>query len=89
MDEADRVGLFSNGNGYRPGLLVDGRLAGAWAYAKPKRKDAPAELTVEFFRDRPAAVREEVEAEATALLRFLAPTASSRTVRLHLGGPRA
>ncbi|WP_037605407.1 winged helix DNA-binding domain-containing protein [Streptacidiphilus rugosus] len=89
MDEADRIGLFSNGNGYRPGLLVDGRLAGAWAYAKPKRKGAPAELTVELFGDRPAAVKEEVEAEATALLAFLAPSAASRTVRLHLGGPRA
>ncbi|MEZ0068382.1 hypothetical protein ABIA32_004407 [Streptacidiphilus sp. MAP12-20] len=89
MDEGDRVNLFSNGNGYRPGLLIDGRLAGAWAHAKPKRKDAPAELAVELFSEQPAAVRAEVEAEATALLAFLAPTATVRTVRLHLTGRRA
>jgi hypothetical protein len=83
LDEDSRRLLGANNNGYRPSVLVDGRLAGVWSLVKPKRKgDAPA-LEVELVGRHSAAVRAEVEAEAADLLAFLAPEGSGGDVRLH------
>jgi hypothetical protein len=83
LDEEGRLRLFANNNGYRPGLLIDGRVGGTWSYAKPKRKGDAAALDVELFATHPATVRAAIEAEAADLLTFLAPEASACDVRLH------
>jgi hypothetical protein len=82
LDEEARARLFAE-NGYRPALLVDGRVAGAWSFRRPRRRGEPAALDVELFARPPAAVRAAVEAEAADLLTFLAPEASAGDVRLH------
>ncbi|MEY9939462.1 winged helix DNA-binding domain-containing protein [Streptacidiphilus sp. MAP5-3] len=89
LAERDRAELFARGNGYRPALLVDGRLGGAWSYTRPKRKGEPAALEIELFARQSAAVRERIEAEAAELLTFLAPDATERTVALHPSARRA
>ncbi|WP_042374356.1 winged helix DNA-binding domain-containing protein [Streptacidiphilus neutrinimicus] len=85
-DEA-RVRLSANRNGYRPALLVDGRVAGAWSLATRGRAGDPAVLDVELFEGgaakAPAEVRARIEAEAADLLTFLTPEASTGEVRLH------
>jgi hypothetical protein len=83
LDEEARGWLGANNNGYRPAVLVDGRVAGVWSMAKPKRKGAPAVLEVELFGRHPAAARHAIEAEAADLLDFLAPEAAERDLRLH------
>ncbi|RAG81994.1 winged helix DNA-binding domain-containing protein [Streptacidiphilus pinicola] len=83
LDEEARVRLFANNNGYRPALLLDGRVGGTWSFARPGRKGEPAVLDVELFGPRSAAERAAIEAEAADLLTFLAPQASTGDVRLH------
>ncbi|SEL61700.1 winged helix DNA-binding domain-containing protein [Streptacidiphilus jiangxiensis] len=83
LDEQARGWLGANNNGYRPALLVDGRVAGVWSFGKPKRKGAPAVLEVELFGPQRAAARREIEAEAADLLDFLAPKSAERDLRLH------
>ena len=43
-----------------------------------------ATLTVRTYRSLPAVTADSVEAEAAALLRFLAPDAEVREVELHI-----
>ncbi|WP_042385776.1 winged helix DNA-binding domain-containing protein [Streptacidiphilus melanogenes] len=87
LDDEARVRLFVNNNGYRPSVLVDGRVAGAWSLVKGRRKDDPAVLDVELFARGgvrvPGEVRDQVEAEAADLLTFLTPEASAGEVHLH------
>ena len=83
LDEEGRLRLFANNNGYRPAVLVDGRVGGAWSLTRPKRKGDPAVLDVELFGRHPAAVRAAVEAEAADLLTFLTPPDSEGDLRLH------
>jgi hypothetical protein len=82
LDDEGRLRLSAN-NGYRPALLIDGRLGGAWSLAKRKRRADPAFLDVELFGRPSAKARADVEAEAADLLTFLLPEASGAEVRLH------
>jgi hypothetical protein len=82
LDDEGRLRLSAN-NGYRPALLIDGRLAGTWSLARRGRKADPVVLDVELFGRPAAKVRTEVEVEAADLLTFLLPEASGAEVRLH------
>jgi hypothetical protein len=58
-------------------FLVDGFVAGSWSAA---RKRATATLTLAPFERLPAVVRDELAAEAEALLRFAEPDAAEQRV---------
>ncbi|MFC5906668.1 winged helix DNA-binding domain-containing protein [Streptacidiphilus monticola] len=77
LDPASWAALAARGNGLRPFVLVDGRLAGGWSWER--EKDGAVVLTVELFRSTDP---QPVETEAAALLSFLAPDAEERRVRL-------
>lgn len=51
-----------------PALLVDGKVAGTWAY---RRRESTLELTVRSFRPLAVDLRRGVEEEADSLARFL------------------
>jgi len=63
----------------RGSLLVDGFVNGGWSLKRTKRA---VTLTLEVFDELSGAVRAEVEAEGETLLRFLAPTAETRTLEV-------
>lgn len=62
-------------------LLVDGFIVGGW-WIEEKRRSS--RLFVELFADVSSADRSAVEAEADALLRFMAPDAQDRAVEVRL-----
>ena len=63
-------------------FLVDGRVAGIW---KIIRKRATATLTLELFVPQPKKVRQALEAEATALAKFIEPDATK--IEVVFSGP--
>ena len=63
----------------RPTFLVDGFVAGTWAIERSKRA---ATLTLALFAPLAKPVRAQLEAEGTALLRFVEPDAAAHTVEL-------
>jgi Winged helix DNA-binding domain len=67
----------------RGALLVDGFGVGAWTV---RRERGAATLEIDQFTDLSAGQRAEVEAEADALLVFVAPDAESRDARLRRYG---
>ncbi|WP_052441812.1 winged helix DNA-binding domain-containing protein [Streptacidiphilus anmyonensis] len=70
LDDEARLWLSANNNGYRPALLVDGRVAGVWSLAKRRRKGDPAVLDVELLphRSRPGGSRSLGSGAASAEL---------------------
>jgi hypothetical protein len=76
---------------YLPGLrvaatfLVDGRVAGTWTLERVK---GAASLVLEPFAALPKAASTELEEEASALLRFVEPEATSFDVRVVKAGGR-
>jgi len=79
VSERDRRRLWRS-NGAVPGtLLVDGVVGGAWHVSQEARV---ATLVVEPFAPLSRAVRDEVEAEGAALVRFTADDASSHHVQV-------
>jgi hypothetical protein len=76
---------------YLPGLrvaatfLVDGRVAGTWTTESAKGK---ASLELQPFAAIPSAASAALEEEASALLRFVEPRASSFDVRIAKAGGR-
>ena len=67
----------------RGAVLVDGFVVGAWRVERAARATT---LSVELFEAVAASDRGDVEAEGHALLRFVAPEAVARDVRLVRGG---
>ncbi|GAA1578058.1 winged helix DNA-binding domain-containing protein [Actinomadura kijaniata] len=77
ISEEHRRRVFTANGIIRATVLVDGFVHGMWK-AEAKRKVAT--LRVEPFAPVPAAVREEIEAEATRLLADAYPDATAREV---------
>ena len=59
-------------------VLIDGMVAGRWTYARPSGRKRPSRLSIELFTACPTSQMELLEAEARALLAFLAPEEDSR-----------
>ena len=76
-DEARRV-IFSKNLQILPTFLVDGRVAGSW---KIERKKRSATLVASAFSRLSRRAREELANEATELLAFAEPDATTRNVR--------
>jgi hypothetical protein len=74
-----RSAVFRPGLRVLPTLLVDGMVAATW---KTERKRTNAALTVEPFSAFSKRVREQVEEEASALLRFVEADASRTKVQI-------
>ena len=70
--KGDRPRVFLSALRLAATALVDGFVAGTW---KLERKKDTATLTVDAFRPLPARARQELRAEAEALLRFAEPDA--------------
>jgi len=70
--KGDRPRVFLSALRLAATVLVDGFVAGTW---KLERKKDTATLTVDAFRPLPARARQELRAEAEALLRFAEPDA--------------
>lgn len=89
LSHADRsriTGDLAWGTPYvrRGAFFVDGFLAGSWSASEAGGPGGRATLTVEPRRPI-AEARDEVEAEAGALLAFLAPEGATREVRFEAG----
>lgn len=86
VDDVD-VPLF---DADRPGygaVLVDGMVRASWRIDRAStRKDAPVTLLVRHVPRMPKRAQSAVGAEARRLVRFLAPTAAERVVRLEAAG---
>ncbi|GHJ49147.1 hypothetical protein Cs7R123_64890 [Catellatospora sp. TT07R-123] len=70
LSEPHRARVFTVNGIIRATVLVDGAVAGMW---RLDRGRGTATVTVELFGPQPAAVRDEIAAEAAALLTFAAP----------------
>jgi hypothetical protein len=74
-----RSAVFRPGLRVLPTLLVDGMVAATW---KTERKRTNATLTIEPFSAFSKRVREQVDEEASALLRFVEADASQANVHI-------
>ena len=72
MDEAARAAVFTKNADVRPSFLLDGRVAGTWDLA---RRDGTARIELRPFRRLTAPDADGLEAEATRVLRLIAPDA--------------
>jgi hypothetical protein len=74
-----RSSVFQPGLRVLPTVLVDGVVAGTW---KIERRRAARSLIVSLFGSQPARARQEIAAEADALLRFAEPESEARQVQV-------
>jgi hypothetical protein len=72
LDEAARAAVFTKNADVRPSFIVDGRVAGTWDLA---RRDGSAAVTLRPLRALPSRTADELGAEATRVLRLIAPDA--------------
>jgi hypothetical protein len=79
--KAHRPAIFLPGLRLLPTVLVDGVAAGTW---RVERATAAATLSVDTFATLPPKSRKAVEAEGDALLEFLEPDATKRTVAVSM-----
>lgn len=77
--DAHRKSLVTGNLRIRATILVDGFVAGTWTMA---RKRDTATLTIAPFEKLPKRVRDELAAEAEALLRFAEPDAAKRRIEV-------
>ena len=80
--EEHRSSIFLSALRVLPTILIDGFAAATW---KTERKKTVATLTITPFAALPKPTREAVEAEATALLRFL--ESDARTFEIKVARP--
>jgi len=79
IDDEHRPKVVTKNLQVRATLLVNGRVAATWSIERTK---SVATLVIEPFARIAASCRDEIEAEGTALARFIEPDATSVAVRL-------